>query len=69
MLEESTQGNLSGVTEIIDVGVYREITNGGNPAEGMSALNAIIAEEEGQFRGSVKTRMKPARNYLNRWVR
>jgi len=37
-----TSGNLSGKTEIIDVDVYREITNGGNPYNGTQALDASI---------------------------
>lgn len=51
----NTSGNISGKTEIIDVDVYREITNGGSAYEGTKALRQIIEDKKGRLlKGRVK---------------
>ena len=40
----ASNGNLDGSTEIIDVDVYREITKGGNPYNGLQAIDSVIQD-------------------------
>ncbi len=48
-------GVASNVTRIIDVDVYREITKGGDPFKGMSAMDMVISDAKGLFKGKLRT--------------
>ena len=50
----STDGNVSGKTETIDVDVYKEVI-GGNPYEGTKAIDMLINDEKGYFKSKLKT--------------
>jgi len=44
-------------TRIIDVEVYREITNGGDPFKGFGSLDMMINEEKANIKGRLRTRL------------
>ena len=48
-------GVASNITRIIDVDVYREVTKGGNAFEGMRAMDQVISDAKGLFRGKLRT--------------
>lgn len=53
-----TNGEIGGKTEIIDVDVYREITNGGSPYAGLKAIDDVIAMQKSKFMRGIKTFVK-----------
>jgi len=50
-----TYGDLGGRTETIDVQVYREVTNGGSPFNGLTAIEQVISDQKSKVLGSLKT--------------
>ena len=54
----NTNGEVGGTQEIIDVEVYREITNGGNPYNGLVALDNVISQAKQKWVGSLKVYAK-----------
>lgn len=51
----NTNGEVGGTQEIIDVEVYREITNSGNPFNGLVALDQVIHQAKQKWLRSIKT--------------
>lgn len=43
------------VTRIIDIDVYKEITKGGNPFEGLGAIDVIISDSLSSIKGNMRT--------------
>lgn len=51
----ATNGDVSGSSEIIDVDVYRQVTNGGNPYNGIVSLNNVINSSQQKVFRSLRT--------------
>jgi len=53
-----TNGEIGGKTEIIDVDVFREITNGGSPYNGLKAMDDVISLQKSKVLRGLKTFVK-----------
>jgi len=52
------ENNISdNTTRIVDVEVYKEITNGGNPFGGFSSLNTMINDAKSNIKGKLRSRL------------